>query len=124
QGPFDQIFLGEDRGFDSLAISTLNLFQFDPEHLFRIVPLVERGADIEPLIALEADKRGIQRLGEHLCDFGFADAGLAFEENGFTHRDREVYDGGERPVAYVSMAAESLLKFFDCYIPQIQLVLS
>ena len=40
----------------------------------RIVPLVDRRGDVEPLVALQADQPAPERGGQHLGDLGLADA--------------------------------------------------
>ena len=56
------------------------LARLDGEQLALIVPLVERGVLVEPLVALQADQLGAVHGGERLGDLGLADAGLAFEQ--------------------------------------------
>ena len=88
------------------AFSPIALARLDGEELALIVPLVERGVLVEPLVALQADQLGAVHGGERLGDLGLADAGLAFqqqralEELHQPQRGREiavgdVADGGE-----------------------------
>ena len=65
------------RGVIGLAA---RLEQPDLEHLARVVPLVDRGVDVEALVALEADEPGAEGRGQDLGQLGLADAGLALEE--------------------------------------------
>ena len=53
----------------------------DGDHLRRVVPLVDRGRDVQTLVALQPDQAPAERRGQHLGDLGLADAGLAFEEH-------------------------------------------
>ena len=57
----------------------------DRDHLRGIVPLVDRGRDVEPLVALQPDQPAPERRRQHLGDLGLADAGLAFEEQRPAH---------------------------------------
>ena len=50
------------------------------EHLLRVVPLVEGLGLVEALVALEADQRPPERLGERAREVGLADAGRALEQ--------------------------------------------
>ena len=52
----------------------------DLEHLAGEVPLVERGGDVEALVALQPDQAAAERARQHLGDLGLADAGLALEQ--------------------------------------------
>ena len=56
------------------------LEQPDLEHLARVVPLVDRGVDVEALVALEPDQPRAEARREDLGELGLADARLALEE--------------------------------------------
>jgi hypothetical protein len=49
------------------------------EHLTRVIPLIDRRGRVETLIALEANQRRLEHIGEDLGDFGLADAGFALQ---------------------------------------------
>ena len=76
--PFEQVALREDVLLDLVGV--LALARLDGEKLALVVPLVERGVLVEPLVALEADQLGLVDGGERLCHLGLADARLAFEK--------------------------------------------
>src|SRR6185312_5991164 len=75
------------------------LGEADLYHLPRVVPFVDRGGDVEPLIALQPDQPPLQRRRQHLGDLGLADPGLAFEKQrplqvqGEVHRRRQAAVG-------------------------------
>ena len=58
----------------------LALVRLDGQQLALVVPLVERGRLVEPLVALQADQLGAVDRGQRLGDLGLADARLAFEQ--------------------------------------------
>jgi len=70
----------KNRALDLAAVLLGRLGEPDLDHLPRIVPLIDRRGDIEPLIALEANKPAPQRARQHLGDLGLADPGLALEK--------------------------------------------
>ena len=97
QRPLDQEALGEHVVLEPLAVvRALGLGDADRDHLRGVVPLVDRGRDVEPLVALQADQPAPERRGQHLGDLGLADAGLAFEEQRPAHLEREEQHGRER----------------------------
>ena len=53
---------------------------------------------------MQADETPTQRLRQHLCDLGFAHAGLALEEERTTEGEREIDGGGEAAVGNVPAA--------------------
>ena len=65
---------------DALRVLARALARLDGEELALVVPLVERGVLVEPLVALQADQLGLVDLGERLRDLGLADAGLALDQ--------------------------------------------
>ena len=102
QRTLDQKPLGEHVALEPLAVVlAAGLGGADGDHLRGIVPLVDRGGDIEPLVALQADQSPAQRRREHLGDLGLADASLALEEKRPAHLEREVKHRAERTVGEV-----------------------
>ena len=89
------------------------LEQPDLEHLARVVPLVDGGIDVQPLVALEPDEPRAERRGQHLGELGLADAGLAFEQQRPTELEREEDGRRERPVGDVVATAEVLGQRID-----------
>ena len=85
----------------SLSCSPSGLGQPDRDHLRGVIPLVDRGRDVEPLVALQADQPAAERRRQHLGDLGLADAGLAFEEDRPAHLQRQEQHGRQRPVGEI-----------------------
>ena len=102
QRPLDQEALGEHVVLDALAVVlALRLGGADRDHLRGVVPLVDRGRDVEALVALQPDQPAAERLRQHLGDLGLADAGLAFEEDRPAHLQRQEQHGRERAVGEI-----------------------
>ncbi len=78
--PLQQIALREDVLLDLFRVLARALARLDGKKLALVVPLVERGVLVEPLVALEADQLGLVHLGERLRDLRLADARLAFDQ--------------------------------------------
>src|ERR1700730_10163870 len=78
QRPFQQVFFGKNPVLDGLGIGAV--MGLDREQLALVVPFIERGRLIEPLIALQADQFGRVREGQRLCHLSLAAARLAFEQ--------------------------------------------
>ena len=89
------------------------LEQPDLEHLARVVPLVDRGVDVEAFVALEPDQPRAEARREHLGELGLADAGLALEEQRAAELEREEHGGRDRAVGDVVVAAKGVLDLFD-----------
>ena len=85
----------------------------DRDHLRGVVPLIDRGRDVEALVALQPDQPAAERRRQHLGDLGLADAGLAFEEQRPAHLERQEQHGRERPVGEIVAAAEQLERVVD-----------
>ena len=102
QRPLDQKALGEHVALDPRAIVlAFGLGGADRDHLRGIVPFVDRGRDVEPLVALQPDQPATQGLRQYLGDLGLADAGLAFQEQRPAHFEREVEHGSKRAVGEI-----------------------
>ena len=86
------------------------LQQPDLEHLARVVPLVDRGVDVEALVALEPDEPRAERRGEDLGELGLADAGLALEQQRPAELERQEDRRRERAVGDVVALAEGGLE--------------
>ena len=65
---------------DGVGVLARAFARLDGEQLALIVPLVERGVLVEPLVALQADQLGPVHRGQRLGDLGLADAGLALQQ--------------------------------------------
>ena len=100
--PLDQEALGEHVVLEPPAVvRAFRLGDADGDHLRSVVPLVDRGGDVETLVALQPDEPAPERRRQHLGDLGLADAGLAFEEQRPAHLEREEQHGRERTVGEV-----------------------
>ncbi len=100
--PLDQKTFGEYVALYAVAVVlAFSLGGADRDHLCRVIPLIDRGGDVESLIALQADQAAAQRGREHLSDLGLADAGLAFEEQRPAHLQRQIENGTERAVGEI-----------------------
>ncbi len=61
----------------------------DVEELARVVPLVHRVRDVEPLVALQPNQPRGERRRERLRRLGLPHARLALEQHGLLERERE-----------------------------------
>ncbi len=82
----------------------------DRQHLPGIVPLVERGGGVDPLVALQADETARQHRGDRLSGFRLADSRRAFEEEGLAQRQREIGGGRESLVCEIIGGAQRLFE--------------
>jgi len=80
------------------------------EQLARVVPFVERVADVEPLVALEANQVGLERRGDGGGERGLADAGLALEEQRPLQAQRQEQRDREATVGDIVLVGEALLE--------------
>jgi hypothetical protein len=56
------------------------LEQLDRQQLPLVVPFVHRRVHVEPFVTLQTNEPRAARRGERLGDLGFADAGIALDE--------------------------------------------
>ena len=86
----DQEPLVEYVAFQPLAVAVAHRFrQADLDHLPRVVPLVDRGGHVEPLVTLQADQGALQRLGQYARDLRLADTRFAFQKQRPLQLERE-----------------------------------
>jgi len=112
--PLDQKALGKDIMLQPLAIVlALGFRDPDGDHLRRIVPFVDGSRHVEPFIALQADEAPPERCGEHLGDFGLADAGLAFEKQRPSHLKCEEQHGRERAIGQIVGRGQEIERRID-----------
>src|SRR5215218_1842322 len=78
----------------------------DVEELAGVVPLVDGLVDVYALVALQADKRGLEDAGENFGDLGLADPSLAFEEQWPPELEGEEDRGGQPFVRQVIVLAQ------------------
>ena len=111
QRPRDQVVGAEQVGLvDGRA---LRLGQPDREQLARVVPLVQRLARVDALVALQPQQRRLQHARQRLGGLGLADAGLALEQDRLRQPDREEQRGGEPAVGEVVDRVEPLQQVVD-----------
>ena len=82
QRPLDQEALAEDVLGQRVAPGPATLGQADRQHLRGVVPLVDGGRRVEPLVALQAEQPPAQRLGQGRGELRLAAAGLALQQQG------------------------------------------
>ncbi len=90
-GPQDRPFL-EVLGAEQVRVGQLGpvgLGEPDGEELPLVVPLVEGFGGGQPLVALQADQRRVQREGEGLGRGRLPDSGFTFEEQGLSQPQRQ-----------------------------------
>jgi len=103
QRPLDQKAVGEDIAGELVAIGIAGGFREpDRDHLRRTVPLIDRGGDVETFIALQPDQLAAKRGRQHFCNFGLADAGLAFEEQRPAHAQRQIRHRRQRALREIA----------------------
>ena len=102
QRPLDQEPLGEHVVLEPVAVVlAFGLGEADGDHLRGVIPLIDRGGDVEALVALQPDQPAAEGRRQHLGDLGLADAGLAFEEHRPAHLQREIEHRAERAVGEI-----------------------
>ena len=85
----------------------------DRDHLGGVVPFIDRGRDVESLIALQPDQATAERLCQDLGDFGLADAGLPFKEQRTAHAQRQEQNGCERTVSEIVGSTKQIERCVD-----------
>ncbi len=84
------------------------LVGLDAQQLLLVVPLVERTALVEALVALEADQAGAGHLGDRLRELRLARAGRTLDEDRLAQPVGEERDAGDAVVGQVVDALEAL----------------
>ena len=98
---------------EQLALVDPALGRPQREQLPRVVPVVHRVVQVDPLVALQADQAragGGRQRSRHL---GLADAGLALEQQRLLERDREMDRQRERPVGEIALGGERGARLLD-----------
>src|SRR5437667_3442168 len=83
------------------------------EELLGVLPLVERLALVESLVALQTNERSRGDVRERLGELGLADAGRPLDEHGPTHPRGQEHDGGHTAARDVPGVPEPLLDLLD-----------
>ena len=89
--------------------------ELDVQELLLVVPLVERGGDVEPFVTLEPDQIRPEHPRHHLGDFGLADARRTFDEQRLAQAHREVNGRRDRCVGDVLGRFHQLLDLPDLF---------
>ena len=114
QRPLDEKGLAIELAPRALAIERVGgVENAQLEQLSRVVPLVQRVADVEPLVALQANEIGVERGRHRAGQRGLADAGLALEEQRPLQAKREKQGDRQAAVRHVVRGGEALLKVGD-----------
>ena len=85
------------------------------EQLALVVPLVERGRLVEPLVALQADQFGRVHRRQRLRHLGLADARLAFQQQRTPQQLHQRDRGRELAVGDVAGGGERLRDLFAIF---------
>src|SRR5690348_975270 len=115
QRALEQKRLAEDRRFLLLDGARRVLLELDAEELLGVVPLVERGGGVEPLVALEPDERRVERTREHLGDVRLPDTGMPFHDERLLERHRQIHGGRDATVRHVALVLHQLLNSADLW---------
>ena len=84
--PLDQKAFGKYVVLDPRSITlAFGFCQTNGNHLGAVVPLVDRGGNIQALVTLQTDQAAPERFGQHLGDLGLADPGLALDKQRPAH---------------------------------------
>ena len=114
QRTLDQEPLGENVMLDARAVVLAFGFRdADRDHLRGVVPLVDRGRNVKPLVALQPNEPPAKRRRQDLADLGLADARLAFEEDRPAHPQRQKQHRRERAVGEIVAGREQLQRRVD-----------
>src|SRR5699024_4953929 len=73
----------------------------------RKIPVVERLAGVDALIALETDQRDVEGIREGVGERGLAGARSALEQQRPLHAQSQIADGGEALVSQISGGSEA-----------------
>src|SRR5262249_2661046 len=83
------------------------------EQLLGVLPLIERLALVESLVALKPDERPRRDLRERLRQLGLADARRPLDQHRTTHPRGQEHDGGHTATRDVPGVPEPLLNLLD-----------
>ena len=83
------------------------------QHLARIIPLIHRGADIDPLVALQTDQPGTKHSRQHLRDFGFPYPRLALQQQRLPPLQRQEHRCCQAAVSYIILGKHRPLHIFN-----------
>ena len=89
QRALDEEPLAEDVPGQRPAAATLRFGHADGQHLRGVVPLVDGGRRVQPLVTLQAEKAAAQGLGQGHGELRFAAAGFALNQQRPAEREGE-----------------------------------
>ena len=102
-----QKLAAEDRSIEFGTTCRVSLSEANMQDLTRVVPFIQRCARVQTLIALQADKGGVERAGQHLGDLGLADARFALQQDGLTEIKGQLGGQAQGAVGHVIVGIES-----------------
>jgi hypothetical protein len=103
QGAAQQEATGEE-----LTLVDAALGRPQRQELARVVPVVQRVVEVDPLVTLQADEPRADGASQRLGDLRLADARLALDEQRLAELGSEEDRRGERPVGEVALPGERL----------------
>ena len=112
QGPLEQEGLAEDVGLALVEAALPPFFETDLEQLALVVPLVQGGAGVESLVALQTDQVGVEGPRHHLGDLRLAYACRPLDEERLVQGSRQVKGHGDGGIGDVLLLAQHLLEAF------------
>jgi hypothetical protein len=111
--PLQEVAAAEDGLLHLPRVEPVALRHPHPEHLARVVPLVEGGGDVEALVALQPDELGSPQPRQDLGDLGLPHAGVALDEEGLLQVLHEEQRRGDGVVGDVALAGHRLQQGSD-----------
>ena len=96
-----------------LAPAAFTLGEAYFEDLPRVIPVIDRGRDVEAFIALKPDQLPVERGCESLRDLGLAHTGLALDEQGLPQAKRKKQRDREGAIGDIALAVERACHLFD-----------
>ena len=99
---------GAAEDFAELVLQDLRV-----EKLLGVFPLVERLGLVEPLIALQADHLHAAPGGDRFRQLGLADAGGAFDQNGFFDLLRQIDRGRDLAACNIALRRKTAFHCLD-----------
>jgi hypothetical protein len=91
---------------EQLTLVDATLGRPQRQELARVVPVVQRVVEVDPLVTLQADEPRADRAGQRLGDLRLADARLPLDEQRLAELGGEEDRRGERPVGEIALAGE------------------
>src|SRR5581483_4437104 len=83
------------------------------QELTRIVPVIDRVMDIDPLVTLQPDQSSSRGGSECTSHLGLAHPGLTLQQQRLLERERQMHRQGQRPVGQVALGGQGLPDVLD-----------